>query len=199
MIRRHPAIRRAVRRGEGGIVRRPQSRSGASRRVVAATGPAARGDGDTSSGSIVRRADPNGVAPDGLSVLAFALLKYWNGEAVDVIAQRATARSAWWIAAGLGDVAGIDHSLDATGKPTPAARRNRTRLRGFPVDYLYWEQPFLMFAVGNQRVRVVECLVRRGANLDLKGRHPDMSAPELAREYFEQTPNDRSPRRRPGT
>ena len=30
-----------------------------------------------------RGADPNGVAPNGLSVIEFALLKYWNGEAVD--------------------------------------------------------------------------------------------------------------------
>jgi hypothetical protein len=67
--------------------------------------------------------------------------------------------------------------------------------RGFPIDYLEWEMPFVSFAAGNQRMRVVECLVRRGANLDLRGRHPDVSAREMARERFEAMPTDPTARR----
>jgi len=67
--------------------------------------------------------------------------------------------------------------------------------RGFPVDYLEWEMPFVSFAAGNQRLRVVECLVRRGADLDLRGRHPDVSAREMARERFKAMPTDPTARR----
>jgi hypothetical protein len=37
--------------------------------------------------------------------------------------------------------------------------------------------------------------VRRGANLDIRGRHPDMSGREMARERFEGMPNDPTARR----
>jgi hypothetical protein len=184
-----------------------------------------------------RGADPNWIAPNGISVLEHALLRYWNGEAVDLIARRATPRRALWIAAGLGDVDGVSRFLDRNGKPTAAAYRDRPDFaavgppssmlstpvpdatevlaeaffvamvndritvldymidRGFPVDYLGWEMPFVSFAAGNQRVRVVECLVRHGANLDVRGRHPDVSAREMARERFEGMPTDPTARR----
>jgi hypothetical protein len=184
-----------------------------------------------------RGADPNWIAPNGISVLEHALLLYWNGEAVDLIARGATPKPALWIAAGVGDVDGVRRFLDRNGKPTEAAYRHRpdfaavggppgmlsaptpddTQIlaeaffvamvndriavldymidRGFPVDYLGWEMPFVSFAAGNQRVRVVECLVRRGADLDVQGRHPDMSAREMARERFEHAPTDATARR----
>ncbi|PYP61183.1 MAG: hypothetical protein DMD26_18185 [Gemmatimonadetes bacterium] len=182
-----------------------------------------------------RGADPDWIAPNGVSVLEHALLRYWNGAAVDLIARHATPKRALWIAAGLGRVEEVTRFLDATGKPTAAAYRDRPDFvaagwpmlsasapddteilaeaffvamlndrvvvleylidRGFPIDYLGWEMPLVSFAAGNQRVRVVECLVRRGANLDLRGRHPDMSARELARSSFEQRPNDPTARR----
>jgi Clp amino terminal domain, pathogenicity island component len=184
-----------------------------------------------------RGADPNWIAPNGISVLEHALLRYWNGDAVDLIAQRATPSRALWIAAGLGDVDGMSRFLDRNGKPTPAVYRDRPDFaavgppssmlstpvpdatevlaeaffvamvndritvldymidRGFPVDYLGWEMPFVSFAAGNQRVRVVECLVRRGADLDVRGRHPDMSAREMARERFENMPTNPTARR----
>ncbi|HTE45038.1 MAG TPA: hypothetical protein VK636_07325, partial [Gemmatimonadaceae bacterium] len=184
-----------------------------------------------------RGADPTWIAPNGISLLEHALLRYWNGEAVDLIAQRATPKRALWIAAGLGDVDGVSRFLDRNGKPIAAAYRHRpdfaaaggptsmlsapvpsdTELlaeaflvallndriavldymidRGFPVDYLGWEMPFLSFAAGNQRLRVVECLVRRGADLDLKGRHPDWSSREMARGRFEDNPTDATARR----
>ena len=72
-----------------------------------------------------RGADPNWVAPNGIPVLEHALLRYWNGEAVDLVAARATPRKALWIAAGLGDVEGVGRFLDRAGRPTAAGRRLR--------------------------------------------------------------------------
>ena len=54
--------------------------------------------------------------------------------------------------------------------------------RGFPVDYMSWGQPILHLAVGNGWLPLVEHLIKRGANLDLKGWRPHMSARELAEE-----------------
>ncbi|MES3033676.1 MAG: hypothetical protein V4813_06730 [Gemmatimonadota bacterium] len=72
-----------------------------------------------------RGADPNWVAPNGLSVLEHALLRYGNGACVDLIARRVTPPRALWIAAGLGDVETVATFLDAAGKPTAAARAHR--------------------------------------------------------------------------
>lgn len=177
-----------------------------------------------------RGADPNWVALNGIPVLEHALIRYWNGEAVDVLAAHVRPRKALWIAAGLGDVQGVRRSLDTGGKPTRAARRlrpdfdaagqfgmlsqhpdpddeeilmeafvvamlnGRTAVleymasRGFPLNSLIYESPVINLAVGNEWVPVVECLVKCGADLDLKGRQPDMSAREIARELFEQSP-----------
>lgn len=173
-------------------------------------------------------ADPNWVAPNGIPVLEHALIRYWNGEAVDLIAARTVPRKALWIAAGLGDVDGVRGSLGRAGKPTRAARRlrpdfdavgpwpmvpilepddeevlmeaffiavlnGRTAVleymvsRGFPVNSLVWGSTIVAFAVGNGMTPVVECLVRCGADLDLRGSEPTAreSARELAREMLE--------------
>ena len=185
-----------------------------------------------------RGANPNWVAPNGIPVLEHALIRYWNGAAVDVLAERAVPRKALWIAAGLGDVDAVRRSLDGKGKPTPAARRlrpdfdavagppvapppnpdpddedilteaflvamlnGRTQVleylvsRGFPVNTLVWDYPLIALAVGSGWVAVVASLVRCGANLDLRGRRPNQSAREIAREMFEQAPHDASRRR----
>jgi hypothetical protein len=60
--------------------------------------------------------------------------------------------------------------------------------RGFDVNTLVWESPLLNVAVGNLWTPVVECLLRCGADPDLKGSHPNQSAREIARELFEQDP-----------
>lgn len=41
--------------------------------------------------------------------------------------------------------------------------------RGFPIDTLRWDMAFVVMAVGNAKVGLVESLVRCGANLDLRG------------------------------
>lgn len=183
-----------------------------------------------------RGADPNWMAPNDIPVLEHALIRYWNDEAVDLVAARAAPRKALWIAAGLGDVDGVARFLDARGKPTPAARRlrpdydavgpvgmpshpdpddeeilfeafvvamlnGRTAVleymvsRGFPVNTLLWDSPVINFAVGNAMTALVKCLVRCGADLDLRGWRPHMSAREIARELFEQNPQNADRRR----
>ena len=52
--------------------------------------------------------------------------------------------------------------------------------RRFPIDYMGWGQTILHLAVGNGWLPLVEYLVRRGANLDLKGWRPHMTAREAA-------------------
>ncbi|MBI4502310.1 MAG: hypothetical protein HY700_14265 [Gemmatimonadetes bacterium] len=183
-----------------------------------------------------RGADPNWVAPNGVPVLEHALIRYWNAEAVDVLAQRAVPRQALWIAAGLGDVEGVRRFLDRDGRPTRAARRlrppfdlvfaagalshpepddeeilleafsvamlnGRTAVleymlaHGTPINTLAFGSPIILTAVGNAWVPVVECLVRGGADLDLRGWHPQQSAREMARECFEQMPENADRRR----
>jgi hypothetical protein len=67
--------------------------------------------------------------------------------------------------------------------------------RGAPVDSMIWGTPLINIAVGNASIPVVECLVRCGADLDLRGSHPDWSAREAARWMFEQDPSDVERRR----
>ena len=183
-----------------------------------------------------RGADPSWVAPSGIPVLEHALIRYWNGEAVDLVAARTVPRSALWISAGLGDVDGVRRSLDAQGKPTAAARRlrpdfdavgpfpimahphpddeellleavciamlnGRTAVieymasRGFSLDSLVYGSPVIIMAVGNGELPMVECLVRCGADLDLRGWRPEKSAREIAREMFEHFPKEPDRRR----
>ena len=182
-----------------------------------------------------RGADPDWVAPNGIPVLEHALLRYMNGEAVDVLAAHTRPRKSLWIAAGLGDVAEVSRFLDGNGRPTAAARalrpdfivapglmpalpdpddeevlmeafivaafNGRTAVleymvsRGFPVNSLIHETPVINVAVGNAWVPVVESLIRCGADLDLRGRQPDQSARETARELFVQMPDDDARRR----
>ena len=118
-------------------------------------------------------ADPSWVAPNGIPVLEHALLRYWNGEAVDVIAARTTPRKALWIAAGLGDVEGVRSFLDQNGRPTPAAHRHRPDFvaagRGGGIPQLPEADDeeilleALLVAVLNGRGEVIEYMASRGA------------------------------------
>jgi hypothetical protein len=176
-------------------------------------------------------ADPNWVAPNGIPALEHALLRYWSGEAVDVLAAHTLPRGALWIAAGLGDMDGVRGFLDAQGRPTPAARRirpdcvavgapafgpllpeaddeeilvealvvailnGRTPVveylapRGAPLNSLIYGAPLLIVAF-NGPMEVVECLVRCGADLDLRSDDPNGTPRELVRSLFEQAPQD---------
>ena len=67
--------------------------------------------------------------------------------------------------------------------------------RGFDVNSLVWETPVLNLAAGNGWTAVVECLVRCGANPNIKGRHPDWTAREYAQYMLEQEPANPERRR----
>ena len=122
-----------------------------------------------------RGADPNWTAPNGIPVLEHALIRYWNGEAVDLVAARIAPRKALWIAAGLGDVDGVRRSLDAQGKPTPAARKLRPDFDAVaavhmpshpdPDDEEILMEAFFI-AVLNGRTAVLEYMTSRGFPVD---------------------------------
>ncbi len=61
---------------------------------------------------------------------------------------------------------------------------------GTPVNSLVFSNPAIGVAVGNGWADVVECLVRCGADLDLKGWQPNQSAREIAGEMLAQFPED---------
>ena len=120
-------------------------------------------------------ADPNWVMPNGRPVLEHALIAWSNGEAVDVLAARAKRRDVLWIAAGLGDVAGVARWLDANGKPRAAARRDRPdfsslvgqrrpQLPDASDDELLRE--VFWVAMSNDRGDVLEYLVQRGFDVN---------------------------------
>ena len=128
-----------------------------------------------------RGADPSWVAPNGISVLEHALLLYWNGEAVDLIAARAPApNAALWIAAGLGDVAGVSSFLDRHGKPAAAAHRRRPdfgavrgphrgMLRHPVADDIDVLLEAFYVAMFNDRIEVLDYLIDRGFPIDYIG------------------------------
>lgn len=122
-----------------------------------------------------RGADPNWIAPNGISVLEHALIRYQSAECVDLIAKHATPPKARWIAAGLGDANGVADFLDRHGKPTAAARRKRPDFTAVgPMswpsrtdasdDEILFETFFI--AACNSRVKVLDYLVSRGFNVN---------------------------------
>jgi hypothetical protein len=123
-----------------------------------------------------RGANPNWIAPNGIPILEIALLVFWNGEAVDLIAQKAgPPRRALWIAAGLGDVEGVRHSLDANGKPLPKAVALRPPFDAVGAPSLAshpeaGDEELLMEALFvaaiNGRIGVIKYLASRGAPID---------------------------------
>jgi hypothetical protein len=62
--------------------------------------------------------------------------------------------------------------------------------QGFPVNSLVYDSPIINFAVGNAMTAMVECLVRCGADLNLRGWMPTQSAREIARSRFEDAPQN---------
>jgi Clp amino terminal domain, pathogenicity island component len=179
-----------------------------------------------------RGADPLWLPPSGISALDHAIVSYWNGNAVDVLAQRVTPRNALWIAAGLGDVTGVRRFFDRRGKLTPAAYRDRPPLElmsvgsavatlpdpddvevlaeaamvaamngrtdvldvlidmGYPVDHRFWcDMPMTNFAIQHDMDTIMELLIQRGCDLDLKvqGQQP------TAREFVEMMMSNSAP------
>ena len=123
-----------------------------------------------------RGADPSWIAPTGLTVLEHALVQYWNGPAVDLIAQRVRPRQALWIAAGLGNVAGVRRYFGQDEKLTPAAYRDRPPLELMSVGLAIPTLPepddvevmaeAALVAAMNGRTRVLELLLDMGYPVD---------------------------------
>lgn len=123
-----------------------------------------------------RGVDPNRTPAHGVPILELALLRLWPRETVDLLATRCTPRPALWIAAGLGDVAGMRRLLDAAGRPVRAAydirpawelaHRGRAlpaTLDPSPEDRLF---EALFIAVMNDRVDAAVFLAEQGAPLN---------------------------------
>jgi hypothetical protein len=83
--------------------------------------------------SLDRGADPNWMPPNGITVLEHAIVRFWNGECVDLIAERVTPRRGFWIAAGLGDVDGVRRYIAGRGELTAEAREHRPDLMAMAV------------------------------------------------------------------
>ncbi len=124
-----------------------------------------------------RGADPNWVADSGISVLEHALLRWWNGDAVDALAAHAAPRDALWVAAGLGDVSGVRKFIDRSGNPTAAARGHRPPLDAMgtlsiavlpePSDEEVLFEAFWVAAI-NGRTAVLEFLLAQGLDVNCR-------------------------------
>jgi hypothetical protein len=177
-----------------------------------------------------RGADPSWTPPNGISILEHAMLRCWHPGPADLLAQYVTPRKAFWIAAGMNDVAAMKRYFKRDGSLTDAASNDRPDLvavglgtparpgasdldlmweasllagfnhrwaaldllyqRGLPIDYSPWRFNLLHWAVGNRIVPVVEFLVSRGADIDLRGWQPEASAREMAANNLESMPED---------
>jgi hypothetical protein len=124
---------------------------------------------------LAQGADPAWAAPNGYTVLEHAVLRYWNGDAVDVLAKRVTPRDTAFVAAGLGDVTRLRRFFDRSGKLTAKARRQRPDLMALgahvqqcmpePSDeWLLWE--LAIPAAFNGRAATFDLLLERGFPID---------------------------------
>lgn len=120
-------------------------------------------------------ADPGWIAPNGFSVLEHAIVRYWNGAAVDLIAARTRAPRSFWVAAGLGDVQSVKGYIERDGAPTDAARRHRPDFTALELGWMpmnpaaddqtvVWEGSIV--AALNQRFAVLDVLLDRGFPID---------------------------------
>lgn len=178
-----------------------------------------------------RGADPSWLPPSGIGALEHAIVSYWNGEAVDVLARHVTPRHALWVAAGVGDVPSVRRFFDRRGALVSAAYRDRPPLElmgiglaiptlpnpdqlevlsetavvaaingrvevmellldmGYPVDHRYWlDMPLIHFAIQHEMESVVELLVHRGTDLDLKVVGGQPTARQMAEAMLDSAP-----------
>lgn len=124
-----------------------------------------------------RGANPDWMPPNRITVLEHAIARYRNGTCVDLIAERVRPRQALWIAAGLGDVAGVRSFVVRKGKLTRAARLNRpdTMAMGVVAGLLpphadaddleiMWEA--LLIAAWHERWSTMDALLEAGLPVD---------------------------------
>ena len=124
-----------------------------------------------------RGANPHWIPSNGIAVLEHAIVRYKNGACVDLIAERVTPRRALWIAAGLGDVAGVRSFIEGKGKLTREGRMNRPdplamgmMFAGLPPHHdaddleIMWEA--FQIAGWNERWDVMDALLEAGLSVD---------------------------------
>ena len=124
-----------------------------------------------------RGADPKWMPPNGITVLEHALVRYRDAEGVDLIVQRVRPPRALWIAAGIGDVAGVRRYIAGKGVLTPAGRINRPDLvamgafpPGLPPNHdaddreIMWEA--FQIAGWNSRWATMDVLLDAGLPVD---------------------------------
>lgn len=124
-----------------------------------------------------RGANPNWIPSNGITVLEHAIVRYMNGACVDLIAERVTPRRALWIAAGLGDVAGVRSFIAGKGKLTREGRMNRPdtmamgkMFAGLPPHHdaddleIMWEA--FQIAGWNERWDAMDALLEAGLSVD---------------------------------
>jgi hypothetical protein len=126
---------------------------------------------------LARGADPNWVAASGIPVLEHALLRWWNGDAVGVLAEHVRPRHALWVYAGLGDVSRVRTFINRNGKPTAAARLQRPPLDAMgsfsipvlpdPSDEEILYEAFWVAAL-NGRTAVMEYLLAQGLDVNCR-------------------------------
>ena len=88
-------------------------------------------------GLLTLGANPHWVPRNGHSVLEHAIVKYMNGEAVDLIASHVKPRRAFWIAAGLGDVETMLSFIGRDSRPTDEARSDRVDTNVFALGPIF--------------------------------------------------------------
>lgn len=123
-----------------------------------------------------RGANPNWMPPNGITVLEHAIIRFRNSACVDLIAERVTPRRGLWIAAGLGDVAGVQSFIAGKGKLTSEGRLNRPDtmamgwFAGFPPQHdaddleIMWEA--FQIAGWNKRWATMDALLEAGLPID---------------------------------
>lgn len=131
-----------------------------------------------------RGANPSWMPSNGITVLEHAIVRYENGACVDLIAERVTPRRALWIAAGLGDVAGVRSFVAGKGKLTREGRSNRPdpmamgkRFAGLPPHHddndLEIIREAFQIAGWNERWAAMDALLEVGLPVD----HAPMGVP----------------------
>lgn len=130
------------------------------------------------------------MPPNGITVLEHALVMFMSAECVDVIAKRVRPRRALWIAAGLGDVAGVRSFIAGTRTLTPDGRLDRPDpmatgwFVGLPPNLeaddleIMWEA-FLIAGL-NDRWATMDALLDAGLPVDHRG-NPTISSPSSTR------------------
>ncbi|MDB4883028.1 MAG: Clp domain protein [Gemmatimonadetes bacterium] len=139
--------------------------------------PQDRKQPETVRWNLDRGANPNWMPPNGITVLEHAIVRYDDGRCVDLIAERVTPRRALWIAAGLGDVAGVRSFVARKGTLTRAGRLNRPdtmamgkMFHGLPPHHdaddleIMWEA--FQIAGWNERWAAMDALLDAGLPID---------------------------------